>query len=106
MFSKSLFKKKKKQTKSGAPGWLSQLNIGLLILAQVMISQFMELSPALGSPGIVQSLLGILSSSFSAPPPTHAPAYSLSLKNKHFEKQTNKKHSKNGLSGKSYILPQ
>ena len=37
------------------PGWLSQLSIGLLILAQVMISQ-----PRAGLALSVQSLLGIL----------------------------------------------
>ena len=31
------------------PGWLSQLSDQLLILAQVMISQFKRLSPMLGS---------------------------------------------------------
>ena len=33
----------------GAPGWLSQLGVWLLILAQVMISWFVGLSPTLGS---------------------------------------------------------
>ena len=33
----------------GAPGWLSQLSIRLLISAQAMISQFMESSPMSGS---------------------------------------------------------
>ena len=32
----------------GAPGWLSRLYSQLLILAQVMISPFVTLSPALG----------------------------------------------------------
>ena len=44
----------------GAPGWLSWLSIQLLILAQVMILQFMRSSPELGSVLTVQSLLGIL----------------------------------------------
>ena len=39
--------------------WLSQLSIQLFS-AQVMISQFLGLSPALGSALAVQSLLGIL----------------------------------------------
>ena len=47
----------------GAPGGLSQLSIQLLILAQVMISRFMNSSPVLGSVLTVQSLLGILSPS-------------------------------------------
>ena len=33
----------------GVPGWLSWLSVRPLILAQVMISWFMGLSPALGS---------------------------------------------------------
>ena len=41
--------------------WLAQSGIQLLILAQVMISQFMGLSPALGSELTVWSLPGILS---------------------------------------------
>ena len=51
----------------GAPGWLSQLRVQLLISAQVMISWFVSLSPASG-PEL--SLLGILSLSLSlsAPP--------------------------------------
>ena len=51
------------------PGWLSQLSVRLLILAQVMISLFVAWSPISGSE---QSLLEIL----SAPPP-------LTLSNKH-----------------------
>ena len=50
---------------SGAPGWLSQLSLQLLILAQVMISQFMGSSPASGSVLMVWSLLGILCLSLS-----------------------------------------
>ena len=42
------------------PGWLSWLDIRLLISAQVMISQFLGLSPTLGSALAVWSLLGIL----------------------------------------------
>ena len=34
-----------KNTKTGAPGWLTWLSVRLLISAQVMISWFMELSP-------------------------------------------------------------
>ena len=33
----------------GAPGWLSQLSVWLLVLAQVTISWVMESSPTLGS---------------------------------------------------------
>ena len=54
---------------TGAPGWLSCLSIRFLISAQVMISWFMTLSPASSSALTVQSLLGILSPSLSAPPP-------------------------------------
>ena len=49
----------------GVPGWLSRLNIRLLILAQVIISQFMKSSPASGSVLTVQSLIGILCLPFS-----------------------------------------
>ena len=42
-------------------GWLSQLGIQLLILAQVLISQFMRSSPMWGSARTVWNLLGILS---------------------------------------------
>ena len=48
-------------------GWLIQLGIQLLILAQVAISKFVELSPISGSALIAQSLLGILSPSLPAP---------------------------------------
>ena len=47
----------------GVPGGLSQLSVWLLTSAQVMISRFIGLSPALGSALTVWSLLGILSSS-------------------------------------------
>ena len=58
----------KKIKDSGAPGWLSQLRVQLVISAQVMISRFMGSSPTLGSALTVWSLLGILS--FSLPLPT------------------------------------
>ena len=45
----------------GALGWLSGLNIQLLVSAQVVISQFMGSSPASGSVPTAWSLLGILS---------------------------------------------
>ena len=52
----------KKWAEDGAPGWLSQLSVHqLLILAQVTISQFVGLSPTLGSSLTAQSLLEILS---------------------------------------------
>ena len=38
-----------KRNQPGTPGWISPLSFQLLILAQVMISQFMGLSPALDS---------------------------------------------------------
>ena len=60
----------KKIAVGGAPGWLSQLSILLLILAQVVISQRVGSNPALDSVLTVQSLLGILSLS---------PSLSLSL---------------------------
>ena len=51
-------------TPPGAPGWLSRLGIRLLILAQVMISQVMSLSPTVSAEPAWESL----SPSFSAPP--------------------------------------
>ena len=63
-----------------APGWLSKLNVELLISAQVMISQFMSLSPTSGSVLTVWSLLGILFLSLSlSPPPSVSLSVSLSL---------------------------
>ena len=50
-----------KKGAAGAPEWLSRLSVQLLVLAQVMISWFMSLSPALGSVLTVQNLPGILS---------------------------------------------
>ena len=48
--------------------WVAQLNIQLLVLAQVMMSGFVGSSFASGSALLVWSLLGILPlSSFSAP---------------------------------------
>ena len=69
---------------SGAPGWLSGLSSRLLVSAQVMISWFVSLSPALGSARIAPSLLGILSLPLSLPLP-HSCSLSLSL-----SKQINK----------------
>ena len=73
---------------AGAPGWLNQVSLRLLISAHVMISLFGSSSPAWGSVLLVQSLLGILSLSLSpslpAPPPspahthTHTHTHSLS----------------------------
>ena len=70
-----------------APGWLSKLNVELLISAQVMISQFMSLSPTSGSVLTVWGLLGILSFSFSlslslSPPLSLSVSLSVSLYNK------------------------
>ena len=49
--------------------WLAQsVSVRLLILAQVMISQLVRLSPTLGCMLIVWSLLEILSPSISIPP--------------------------------------
>ena len=61
----------------GAPGWLIQLNVQLLILAQVMISQFVSFSPKLVSVLTAWSLLGILSLPLSV-----SLSLSLSLTNK------------------------
>ena len=52
-----------------ASGWLSQLSIPLLILAQIMISQFLGSCPEWGSVLTVGSLLGILSHPLSQPLP-------------------------------------
>ena len=68
-----------KRKERGTPGWLSQLSIGLLVSAQVMISQFMSSSPTSGSTLIVQSLLGILTLSFSLCPSPALVVLSLSL---------------------------
>ena len=51
---------------SGAPVWLGQLSVWILISAQVMISQFVGLSLASGSALMVWSLLRM--DSLSAPP--------------------------------------
>ena len=67
----------KKMHRIGAPGWLSWFSIRLLILARVMISQFVGLSPMSGSVLSMWSLLGILC--LPAPPPL-ALMYALSLK--------------------------
>ena len=69
----------------GAPGWLSQLGVQFLILAQVMISWFVSLSPVLGSVLTVQSLLRIFFLPLSAPPLlTLSLSLSLSKVNKYF----------------------
>ena len=52
----------------GAPGRLSKLSVWLLILAQVMISQFLSSSPTWGSELTTLNLLGILCLPLSAPP--------------------------------------
>ena len=59
-----------------APRWLSRLSIPLLILAQVMISRFVGLSPTSGSALIASNPLGILPLSLSLP---HTLLHSLSL---------------------------
>ena len=71
----------------GVPAWLSQLSVGLMILAQVMISQFMGLSPS-GSVVTVQGLLGIL---FLCPSP--ACTHTLSQKINKLKKLKIKKSS-------------
>ena len=62
----------------GAPGWLSQLSVQLLISTQVMISQFVRSSPGSSSVLTTWSLLGILFLSFSLCPSPFC-ALSLSL---------------------------
>ena len=73
---KNFFKNKK--IFIGMPGWLSWLSVWLLVSAQVMISQFVSLSPTLGSTLIMQSLLGVLSLSLSLSLPPLALSLSLS----------------------------
>ena len=72
----------------GASGWLSQLSVGLMILAQVMVSQFVGLSCKSGSALTVWSLLGILSRSLSLP---FLCSHTLSLKINKLEKKKEKK---------------
>ena len=57
-----------KETKEGNPGWLSWLSIRLLISSEVMISQFVGLSPMLDSVLTGWGLLRILSLSFCLSP--------------------------------------
>ena len=53
---------------SGAPGWLSQLSVWLLVLTQNMISHFVSSSPTLG-PRLSAWILSLsLSLSLSVPP--------------------------------------
>ena len=59
---------------------MARLSILLLVLAQVMISGFVSLSPTLGSALRVQSLLRILSLSLSLCPGSLACSLSLSQK--------------------------
>ena len=73
----------------GVPGWLSQLNVRLLVLAWVMISWFVESSPVSGSALEVRGLFRILSLPFSLPLP-HMHTSSLFLsKNKTKQNKTN-----------------
>ena len=77
------------QKPPGEPGWLSRLGNQLIILAQIMISGFMRLSPMSGSALMSRSLLRIL----TLPPcssPTHALTHASpppSLKNKELKKK-------------------
>ena len=70
-----------RKKKTGVPGWLSQLSVRLLILAQVMISRFVGWSPVSVSVLTAQSLLGSLSLSLSlwAPRPAHSLHLSLKI---------------------------
>ena len=65
-----------KEKMSRSPGWLSQLSIWLLVLAQIMVSWFVRLSPASGSALTAWGLLGMFCLLSLCPSPTH----SLSLK--------------------------
>ena len=67
---------------TGAPGWLRQLSVQLLISAQVMISRFVSLRPALGSVLTVWSCMGFPVSLPLCPSPAHAPSLSQSQINK------------------------
>ena len=61
------------------PGWLSQSSVRLLVLAQVMISQLVDLSPALASVlAAVDPTWDSLSPSLSAPLPIRSLSLSLS----------------------------
>ena len=51
----------KTYTSSQRVTWVAQLSVPLVISAQVMISEFIGLSPMLGSALTAQRLLGILS---------------------------------------------
>ena len=73
----SIFLSEWYQIKISRSAGVAQL-VKRLTSPQVMISQFMESSPALGSALTMRSLLGILSPSLSASPP-HA-LFPLSLK--------------------------
>ena len=54
----------------GAPGWLSQLGVQLLVSAQVVISWFREFEPHIGlCAGRSEPAWDSLSPSLSAPPP-------------------------------------
>ena len=64
----------------GAPGWLSQLSVWLLILVRAMISQFVGSSPMSGSALLAGSLLGILCSPSLCPSPARALLLSLPQK--------------------------
>ena len=72
-----------KITLLGTSGWLSQLSVRLLILAQVMISRFVSSSHVLGLVLTVQSLLGILSLLLSRCLPLSLPLPP-KINNKHF----------------------
>ena len=94
-----LEKIKDKEKIPGAPGWLSQLSVLLLVSAQVMISQFMSSRPVLGSVLTARSPLGILSLPLSLPLP-YSGSLSLSLRiNKYIKtlKKNNKRKTQRYL---------
>ena len=85
-FKNLLYLRNRIKIYAGIPGWLSWLNVYLLVSTQVMISQFMGSSPALGSVLAVWSLLGILSFSPLSVPTLLALSLSLSLSKINFKK--------------------
>ena len=70
------------------PGWLGQLSIQLSISAQVMLSRFVESSPASGSALTLWSMLGISSLPLSLFPSSIHTLSVSKLKKKKNEKDT------------------
>ena len=74
---------------TGPPEWPRQLSVTIMVLAQVMISRFVGLSPKPGSVLTARSLLGILSPFLSAPPHFLPCVCSFSLKINKCKKKKN-----------------